>query len=247
MRPRWVTRTHLAVVSSGMVGGGEIVLFCRRTTPPCHVSETKNRESKKARQGQHTHCHDGDENENVKKAIGWMGKTTSRLFVHFLPFLLYHDVEMPNFILWIWLLWIRLQKNSLALFCKRVGIISIEIERKSAPFLNDVFGTLNSTWATSLFFKFAKIETKESFVTRTNELLAGTLIYNRWRQREDRYCIKKGADLEVLIITVCVLDRRCSRRWVSIERNQTNEHVSRIQTGMLPQQGLLGIRRFVRH
>ena len=138
-------------------------------------------------------------------------------------------------------------KNSLALFCKRVGIISIEIERKSAPFLNDVFGTLNSTWATSLFFKFAKIETKESFVTRTNALLAGTLIYNRWRQREDRYCIKKGADLEVLIITVCILDRRCSRRWVSIERNQTNEHVSRIQTGMLPQQGLLGIRRFVRH
>ena len=54
-----------------------------------------------------------------------------------------------------------------------------EIERKSGPFLNDVFGTLNSTWATSLFFKFAKIETKESFVTRTNALLAGTLIYNR--------------------------------------------------------------------
>ena len=152
-----------------------------------------------------------------------------------------------SFWTWKWLLWIRGQKNSLALFCKRVGIISIEIERKSAPFLNDVFRTLNSTWATSLFFKFAKIETKESFVTRTSALLAGTLIYNRWRQHEDRYCIKKGADLEVLIITVCILDRRCSRRWVSIERNQTNEHVSRIQTGMLPQQGLLGIRRFVRH
>ena len=80
MRPRWVTRTDSAVGSSGNValliqikrggGGGGIVLFCRRTTPPCHVSESKNRESKKARQGQHTHCHDGDENKNVKKAIG---------------------------------------------------------------------------------------------------------------------------------------------------------------------------------
>ena len=107
MRPRWVTRTDSAVGSSGNValfiqikrggGGGGIVLFCRRTTPPCHVSETKNRESKKTRQGQHTQYHDGDENENVKKAIGWIGKTTARFFVHFLPFFLYHDVEMRNF------------------------------------------------------------------------------------------------------------------------------------------------------
>ena len=82
MRPRWVTRTDSAAVFSGNValfiqtkrggGGGEggIVLFCQRTTSPCHVSETKNRESKKARRGQHKRCHDGDENENVKKAIG---------------------------------------------------------------------------------------------------------------------------------------------------------------------------------
>ena len=82
MRPRWVTRTDSAVLCSGNValfmqikqgagvGEGGIVLFCRPTTPPCRVSEFKYRESKKTRQGQHTHCHDGDENENVKKAIG---------------------------------------------------------------------------------------------------------------------------------------------------------------------------------
>ena len=96
MRPRWVTRTDSAVVSSGNVAlfiqikrgwwcwrGGGVVLFCRRTTPPCHVSETKNRESKKTWQGQHTQYHDGDENENVKKAIGWIGKTTARFLYIF--------------------------------------------------------------------------------------------------------------------------------------------------------------------
>ena len=67
MRPRCVTRTDSAVLSSGNVAlfieikRKEIVLFCRPLTPPNHVSE-----SKKTRQGQHAHCHDGDENENVK-------------------------------------------------------------------------------------------------------------------------------------------------------------------------------------
>ena len=174
MRPRWVTRTDSAVVSSG-----NVALFIQIKRGwwcwPCHVSETKNRESKKTRQGQHTQCHDGDENENVKKAIGWIGKTTSRFFDVFCRsfstttwkcLILYFKEDVTK--RWRNFLFLNLDmvvmnstpKNSLALFCKRVGIISIEIERKSAPFLNDVFGTLNSTWATSLFFKFAKIETK---------------------------------------------------------------------------------------
>ena len=79
--------------------------------------------------------HDGDDNENVKTAIGWMGKTTT-LHVHHaslhisLPSLHYYDGKMPNlkfygereqatakvsfsFWTWIWFLGIRLKKNSL--------------------------------------------------------------------------------------------------------------------------------------
>ena len=47
-------------------------------------------------------CHDGDDNENVKKAIGWRGKTTT-LYVHHaflyisLPSLHDYDGKMPNF------------------------------------------------------------------------------------------------------------------------------------------------------
>ena len=81
-------------------------------------------------------CHDGDDNENVKKAIGWMSKTTT-LHVHHaflyisLPSLHDYDGKMPNFTFyggrkqatakfsvsfwtWIWFLGIRLKKSLLA-------------------------------------------------------------------------------------------------------------------------------------
>ena len=47
-------------------------------------------------------CHDSDENENIKKAIGWIGKTT-RVRMHHaflyisLPSLHDYDRKMPNF------------------------------------------------------------------------------------------------------------------------------------------------------
>ena len=46
--------------------------------------------------------HDGDDNENVKKAIGWIGKTIT-LYVHHsflyisLPSMHHYDVIIPNF------------------------------------------------------------------------------------------------------------------------------------------------------
>ena len=81
-------------------------------------------------------CHDGDDNENVKKAIGWISKTTT-LHVHLaflyisLPSLCDYDGKMPNvtfyggrkqatakfsvsFWTWIWFLGIRLKKSLLA-------------------------------------------------------------------------------------------------------------------------------------
>ena len=76
-------------------------------------------------------CHDGDDNENVKKAIGWISKTTT-LHVHLaflyisLPSLRDYDGKMHNFTFyggrkqatakfsfsfwtWIWFLGIRLK------------------------------------------------------------------------------------------------------------------------------------------
>ena len=81
-------------------------------------------------------CHDGDDNENVKKAIGWISKTTT-LHVHLaflfisLPSLRDYDEKMPKFTFyrgreqatakfsvsfwtWTWFLGIRLKKSSLA-------------------------------------------------------------------------------------------------------------------------------------
>ena len=81
-------------------------------------------------------CHDGDDNENVKKAIDWISKTTT-LHVHLaflyisLPSLRDYDGKMPNvtfyggrkqatakfsvsFWTWIWFLGIRLKKSLLA-------------------------------------------------------------------------------------------------------------------------------------
>ena len=81
-------------------------------------------------------CHDDDDNENVKKAIVWISKTTT-LHVHLaflyisLPSLRDYDGKMPNvtfyggrkqatakfsvsFWTWIWFLGIRLKKSLLA-------------------------------------------------------------------------------------------------------------------------------------
>ena len=80
--------------------------------------------------------HDGDDNENVKKALGWKGKTTTLHVYHAflyisLPSLHDYDDKMPNFTFyggrkkatvrfsfsswtWIWFLGIRLKKSSLA-------------------------------------------------------------------------------------------------------------------------------------
>ena len=86
--------------------------------------------------------HDGDDNENVKKATGWTGKTTN------LPSLCdYYDWKMPNFTLygggkqttakfsfsfWTW-------KNAITLFkrrfrcrrCRRILKLSITVEVNS--------------------------------------------------------------------------------------------------------------------
>ena len=95
--------------------------------------------------------HDGDDNENVKKAIDWISKTTT-LHVHhaflyiFLPSLCHYDVIIPNFAFyggpkqptpkfafsfwtWIWLVRILLKKSSLA-FDKvnEVGVVGIELK-----------------------------------------------------------------------------------------------------------------------
>ena len=81
-------------------------------------------------------CHDGDDNENVKKEIRWIGKTTTLHVQHAflsisLPSLHDYDGKMPNFTFyggrkqatakfsfsfytWIWFLVIRLKKSSLA-------------------------------------------------------------------------------------------------------------------------------------
>ena len=81
-------------------------------------------------------CHDRDDNKNVKKEIGWIGKTTTRHVQHAflyisLPSLHDYDGKMPNFTIyggrkqatakfsfsfytWIWFLVIRLKKSSLA-------------------------------------------------------------------------------------------------------------------------------------
>ena len=81
-------------------------------------------------------CYDGDNNENVKKEIGWIGKTTTLHVQHAflsisLPSLHDYDGKMPNFTFyggrkqatakfsfsfytWIWFLGIRLKKSSLA-------------------------------------------------------------------------------------------------------------------------------------
>ena len=82
-------------------------------------------------------CHDGDDNENAKKAIDWISKTTT-LHVHLaflyisLPPLRDYDGKMPNFTFYggrkqakakfclflnlniMWFLGIRLKKSSLA-------------------------------------------------------------------------------------------------------------------------------------
>ena len=82
-------------------------------------------------------CHDGDDNENVKKALlGWISKTTT-LHVHFaflfisLPSLRDYDEKMPKFTFyggreqatakfsvsfwtWKWFFGIRFKKSSLA-------------------------------------------------------------------------------------------------------------------------------------
>ena len=81
-------------------------------------------------------CHDGDDNENVKKEIRWIGKTTTLHVQHAflsisLPSLHDYDGKMPNFTFyggrkqatakfsfsfytWIWFLVVRLKKSSLA-------------------------------------------------------------------------------------------------------------------------------------
>ena len=55
-------------------GGGDCTVLSTNnsalSTNNSALSRLKNRESKKTRQGQHTQYHDGDENENVKNAIG---------------------------------------------------------------------------------------------------------------------------------------------------------------------------------
>ena len=110
-------------------------------------------------------CHDGDDNEDVKKAIGWIVETTT-LHVHHaflytsLPSLQDYDGKMPNFTFydgrkqatakfslsfwtWIWFLVIRLKRGSPGFACiwqsKWFGVIAIEIERTQIHFSSDVF------------------------------------------------------------------------------------------------------------
>ena len=74
-------------------------------------------------------CYDGDDNENVKRAIGWIGKATPLHVQHgflyiSLPSLHDYDGKMPYFTFyggrkqttwtWMWSLGIRLKKSSLA-------------------------------------------------------------------------------------------------------------------------------------
>ena len=102
--------------------------------------------------------HDGDDNENVKKAIGWIGKTTTLYVRHAflyisLPSLHHYDVKITNFTFyggrkqpthkfsfsfwtWIWLVRILLKKSSLAFDKVNEGwVMGIELkERKFTYF-----------------------------------------------------------------------------------------------------------------
>ena len=108
-------------------------------------------------------CHDGDDNENVKKEISWIGKTTTRHVHHAflyisLPSL--HDCngKMPNFTIYgerklvtakfsfsfyqylNMVLRNSTQKEFACLWrSKWVGVIAIEIERTQIHFLSDLF------------------------------------------------------------------------------------------------------------
>ena len=107
-------------------------------------------------------CYDGNDNDNVIKAIGWIGKTTTlhvhRAFLYiFLPSLCdYYDGIMPNFTFyggrkqattkfsfslwtWMWFLGIPLKKSLLA-FDKlnELEVIAIKIEKTQFHFLSEV-------------------------------------------------------------------------------------------------------------
>ena len=108
-------------------------------------------------------CHDGDDNENVKNVIGWIGKTTTlhvqNAFFLYISLSSLHDyhVKMPNFTFY----WRRkrgttkffflslnlgmvvrnVAPEEFACICqsKRVEINGIEIERTQIHFLAHVF------------------------------------------------------------------------------------------------------------
>ena len=105
---------------------------------------------------------DADDNENVKKTIGLISKTTTSqvyhafLYISF-PFLHDYDVKMPNFAFyggrkqattkfyfsfwaWIWFLEIQLREGSPIIdkVSAWVGIIAVKTEKTQIHFLRDV-------------------------------------------------------------------------------------------------------------
>ena len=95
----------MQISSAARLNNFEIVAWktkkCRKKTSDLDLVLVHTRENSpfaKWMSGSFSNDDDDDGNENVKKAIGLLSKTTSlRFFVHFLSLLHDYDVKMPSF------------------------------------------------------------------------------------------------------------------------------------------------------